>query len=1468
MSFSTVRKRFRVALRIRPLSPQEQLGGETECVTQLPDVPQIVIGADRAFTFDHVFSPEVGQEQVYEESVKPLVQQFLQGYNATILAYGQTGSGKTFSMGTGLARSAAEVESPGVVPRAIGEIWENLKQRESSGLKFSIDVSFLELYNEDLIDLLNPRAAPGGRGPTIREDNRGNMVLVGVERRDVYTPDDVLELLHQGALSRTTASTDMNHTSSRSHAIFTVYLRQQDRRRQPAGPDEGMPSIVSKIHFVDLAGSERIKRTGAAGDRAREGISINAGLLALGNVISALGSSSGEKPQQTPRRTPHVPYRDSKLTRLLQDSLGGNSQTLMLACISPSNKNNSESLNTIRYANRARNIRNKVAVTFDKNSSAELSLLKTEVARLRGELSKLKLQRRQSSAALVGASGDECPESEAVERLRRRNAELMQRLGAAQQRVSALESERDMLQKRITKLGGSLPSTPGLVAAALPAEGSSSSLFAEKDVLETIDRELGEQAARHEQQITSVRRHYESKLELLQETLGVVQQERDVALQRLANAAPNSARSTASTNSKTLGLEMQNTTPTRLRKPSQSIHPPQLRRQNTSSTQVKQLQEEAERLAQQVQQQAQEIAQLRHQRTGRHASGRNSLLSFSESSCWRVARDEPDSGGPQLLRAAFVKAALETEVQRCVRARQLLRERDAYLTRQDRLMNEQNDALLRMQCEETDAGSTAQMQSASERIAIIDAELHFLDLKVRDAEAEVAQLAQSQTPEGGDGVLIAPLANLSGLAMRMVEDVVRVDYSAFSMFFSRLPQAESTGLAYLLLQDLIELRLVALRDEQDREALEKRTMDLRRTLLAMQRTALNAALSYERELGQAERRLQSQLPEISPSFSDAGSERSVYEGVRDRGILLRSALASALEESAPGSSEPLNSPSSSGSIPNMSSLDIASEELFNAADDHSDACAVAYGPSLSADHLDSRSILYSESLGVSGLQPTHPQRTDNPQATSPANAGRVERKVFDALSLQTPTNATLADSPLSNALLLLANTSTDVDNSFDNIRGDPDTFFSDPEGCESDTIPELYRSASGEFFRLPNMARSQATPKQKPAAEQRKSGYRVKLGNLPARRRGSRRRSSRRHSRRGAARNPRISLPIVPPELMDYIERRNPNAINVGDRKAVIASPELVREMHSANSRAMTAGQQIMSPESAMTQITETSTEEQSEATDPFTPRAAGKISAPNTSDEISQEFKASSETSASFSNNPPNSAPLPQQQQQHPKLRSPRSFYHPGPYMHNNEISYKSAIGGEQVEPVYCPPSDIQTRAPGGMVRAPSPKHRYLSPTERNNASLFSMMDAGQVRHVTFPQASPPAQPVKNEKPLAYKPSRIRRRAQSSYESRATEGESGTNSTTSDIKFNNGRRLSRFFNGFGFGHGANEARKSISFSRNSPLANNRDGMVSAVEFDRRRNSDASGSQIAHMRKVNSSIATVNDDGHAKQVEW
>ncbi|KAJ2465197.1 hypothetical protein GGI02_004770, partial [Coemansia sp. RSA 2322] len=444
-------------------------------------------------------------------------------------------------MGTGLTISVTEPELQGVVPRAIGGIWEHLKAKsqKNPGFSFSVDVSFLELYNEDLVDLLNPRSTTtsGGRGPAIREDSRGHMVLVGVERKAASGENDIFSYLHQGALSRTTASTDMNHTSSRSHAIFTIYLTQQDRRSslllatagseqcEPSEMDGGL-SIVSKMHFVDLAGSERIKRTGAAGDRAKEGISINAGLLALGNVISALGNTpmvgngNGAQPS---KRVPHVPYRDSKLTRLLQDSLGGNSQTLMLACISPSDKNSPESLNTIRYANRARNIRNKVAVNFDKSSSVELSMLKTEVARLRGELSKLKLLRRQSALTLNTDQGSDSHvalrhDGEA-DRLRRMNAELTLRLEQSIRQAAALEHERNELRSRVADLGGSAQSTPRLSSAVLSdlatrlgsagdvgcgaAAADSADMMSQSHVLNTMDRELSEQAERHEHQIDS-----------------------------------------------------------------------------------------------------------------------------------------------------------------------------------------------------------------------------------------------------------------------------------------------------------------------------------------------------------------------------------------------------------------------------------------------------------------------------------------------------------------------------------------------------------------------------------------------------------------------------------------------------------------------------------------------------------------------------------------------------------------------------------------------------------------------------------------------------------------------------------------------------------------------------------------------------------------------------------------------------
>lgn len=301
--------------------------------------------------------------------------------------------------------------------------------------RYTVHVSFIEIYNEELIDLLNP-APPHERTPvTIREDTKGHIIWTGLKEVPVGNTEDVLRYLQMGTENRATGSTDMNAKSSRSHAIFSVTLKQekwipssitkpsttkpstlnhrqstlnvkaligqmekQNRSITPPEEEDGEWMVVnSKFHFVDLAGSERLKRTAAQGDRRKEGININAGLLALGNVISALSDPS--------KKSTHVPYRDSKLTRLLQDSLGGNSTTLMIACVSPAEINLTETINTIKYAYRARNIRNK----SERNEMEEwmtsdnLDHLRQIIQKLKAEIKSLKSHRGTPSPTSGGS---------------------------------------------------------------------------------------------------------------------------------------------------------------------------------------------------------------------------------------------------------------------------------------------------------------------------------------------------------------------------------------------------------------------------------------------------------------------------------------------------------------------------------------------------------------------------------------------------------------------------------------------------------------------------------------------------------------------------------------------------------------------------------------------------------------------------------------------------------------------------------------------------------------------------------------------------------------------------------------------------------------------------------------------------------------------------------------------------------
>ncbi|XP_024976973.1 kinesin-like protein KIN-4C [Cynara cardunculus var. scolymus] len=377
----------RVAVNVRPLVTPELLVGCSDCISVTPGEPQVQIGS-HSFTFDYVYgSTGFPSSRIFDDCVAPLVDALFSGYNATVLAYGQTGSGKTYTMGTNYNGES----SNGIIPKVMQTIFKRVEESKGN-TEFLIRVSFIEIFKEEVFDLLesssmvysktegNGKPAGPSRAPIqIRETANGGISLAGVTEAEVTSQDEMASFLLRGSVCRATGSTNMNSQSSRSHAIFTISMEQKRIAGITNGDDNGDDILCAKLHLVDLAGSERAKRTGADGMRLREGIHINKGLLALGNVISALGDDKKRK------EGGHVPYRDSKLTRLLQDSLGGNSKTVMIACVSPADTNAEETLNTLKYANRARNIQNKAIVNRDP-VTAQMQRMRNQIEQLQAEL--------------------------------------------------------------------------------------------------------------------------------------------------------------------------------------------------------------------------------------------------------------------------------------------------------------------------------------------------------------------------------------------------------------------------------------------------------------------------------------------------------------------------------------------------------------------------------------------------------------------------------------------------------------------------------------------------------------------------------------------------------------------------------------------------------------------------------------------------------------------------------------------------------------------------------------------------------------------------------------------------------------------------------------------------------------------------------------------------------------------------
>ncbi|KJH45711.1 kinesin motor domain protein [Dictyocaulus viviparus] len=354
----------------------------------------VTIGSDRSFTYDHVFDQGAQQVELYNFCIQKLVDGLFDGFNATVFAYGQTGSGKTYTMGTAFDVDTVDEHEVGVIPRALAHVFRRVDE--------------------------------------VKKEAQENGVLEPIF--DVFVQFiETLEILKNGALNRTVAATNMNEQSSRSHAIFSLHIKQQrvlpSEDLVSSNQEVEMEILSAKFHFVDLAGSERLKRTGATGDRAKEGISINCGLLALGNVISALGGACG--------RISHVPYRDSKLTRLLQDSLGGNSRTLMIACVSPSDSDFVETLNTLKYANRAKNIKNKVIANQDKSSKL-IGELRSRIAALEAELMEFKQGRRTINSDGIESVNDQYHE----------NVMLTAEVNQLRFRVKALQETNEILRNR------------------------------------------------------------------------------------------------------------------------------------------------------------------------------------------------------------------------------------------------------------------------------------------------------------------------------------------------------------------------------------------------------------------------------------------------------------------------------------------------------------------------------------------------------------------------------------------------------------------------------------------------------------------------------------------------------------------------------------------------------------------------------------------------------------------------------------------------------------------------------------------------------------------------------------------------------------------------------------------------------------------------------------------------------------
>ncbi|XP_053467200.1 kinesin-like protein KIF13A isoform X3 [Ictalurus furcatus] len=434
--------KVKVAVRVRPMNRRE-IELSTKCVVEMEENQTILLpppsntkGENRkqpkVFAFDHCFwsmdecniPKYAGQEVVFRCLGEGILENAFQGYNACIFAYGQTGSGKSYSM-------MGSVDQPGLIPRLCCSLFERVGREQNDSHTFKVEVSYMEIYNEKVRDLLDPKG--NRKSLKVREHKVLGPYVDGLSQLAVTSFQDIDCVMSEGNKSRTVAATNMNEESSRSHAVFSIIITQTLYDLQSGNSGEK----VSKVSLVDLAGSERVSKTGAAGERLKEGSNINRSLTTLGCVISALADQSAGK-----AKNKFVPYRDSVLTWLLKDNLGGNSKTAMIATVSPAADNYEETLSTLRYADRAKRIVNHAVVNEDPNARI--------IRELREEVEKLRVQLTQAESLKAPELQEKLQESE----------KLIQEMTVTwEEKLRKTEEIAQERQKQLESMGISLESS-------------------------------------------------------------------------------------------------------------------------------------------------------------------------------------------------------------------------------------------------------------------------------------------------------------------------------------------------------------------------------------------------------------------------------------------------------------------------------------------------------------------------------------------------------------------------------------------------------------------------------------------------------------------------------------------------------------------------------------------------------------------------------------------------------------------------------------------------------------------------------------------------------------------------------------------------------------------------------------------------------------------------------------------------